>query len=407
MTTILRFLHLALKPIQSRLAFDDWELYTEFNHSRGLGRVSLISSLLAVVWGIHFMLAIVFIITRTFLFTYFLSSRESNNANIDSGGKQCILSSDDAIILEEIVSKLCIWCIFVVLLMTFHILEFFVTVIYNPAVATADNFLINHSIPYTAAMIASSIEFWIVFLVKGTKIQAMSIFTISGQSESSSSPPTYDWCIDSNTCDTDTSSDTISTKTLISMIGFSIVCVSQIIRTLAMSTCGGSFNHLIQTSKKDSHVLITHGIYKYLRHPSYVGFYYWSIGTQLLLNNVLHTFLFGLLSLGFFRRRIPYEEASLLEHFPNEYPSYMKLTYIGIPFIYNKYNNTLKNNENDNENSSNAEDEYSIDNDNDSESKNNENENDTIKASSGNDAVSTINCTEYYDATNIVDYKKQ
>src|SRR4051812_31669288 len=48
------------------------------------------------------------------------------------------------------------------------------------------------------------------------------------------------------------------------------------------------------------------------RHPSYVGWFYWSVGTQLLLCNPLCTVLYGLAAWAFFKDRIPYEEALLL-----------------------------------------------------------------------------------------------
>lgn len=115
-----------------------------------------------------------------------------------------------------------------------------------------------------------------------------------------------------------------------------MVISAQCIRSLAMATCGESFNHYIQVSKKENHVLVTHGIYKILRHPSYVGFFYWAVGTQLLLGNVLHTLLFAIVAGAFFSRRIPYEEEALMQLFPEEYPDYMKRTYIGIPFIISK-----------------------------------------------------------------------
>lgn len=35
----------------------------------------------------------------------------------------------------------------------------------------------------------------------------------------------------------------------------------------------------------------------------------------------------------FFVRRIPYEEESLLEYFPDDYPAYRAKTWIGIPFV--------------------------------------------------------------------------
>jgi protein-S-isoprenylcysteine O-methyltransferase len=108
------------------------------------------------------------------------------------------------------------------------------------------------------------------------------------------------------------------------------------IRSLAMATAGESFNHLIQTTKKENHVLITHGIYKLLRHPSYVGFYYWSVGTQLLLGNFLHAAAFAVVSWVFFNRRIAYEEESLCLHFPHEYPAYVARSWMGIPFLFTK-----------------------------------------------------------------------
>jgi len=100
-----------------------------------------------------------------------------------------------------------------------------------------------------------------------------------------------------------------------------------------MKTCGKNFNHMIQHKKTESHVLVTKGIYKYLRHPSYFGFYYWSIGTQLLLGNIISTFAFGIASWFFFNRRIPYEEQTLIRFFPEDYKTYMSRSYIGIPLI--------------------------------------------------------------------------
>lgn len=49
--------------------------------------------------------------------------------------------------------------------------------------------------------------------------------------------------------------------------------------------------------------------------------------------NIIHTILFTLVSWSFFKRRIPYEEESLIQHFPESYPTYRAKTYVGIPFI--------------------------------------------------------------------------
>lgn len=48
------------------------------------------------------------------------------------------------------------WCLYIVVLCTFHLLEFFVTAVYNPYVTSSDSFLINHSTAYTAAALVCS-----------------------------------------------------------------------------------------------------------------------------------------------------------------------------------------------------------------------------------------------------------
>jgi protein-S-isoprenylcysteine O-methyltransferase Ste14 len=73
--------------------------------------------------------------------------------------------------------------------------------------------------------------------------------------------------------------------------------------------------------------------YSILRHPSYVGFFYWAIGTQLVLCNPLSTLLYGLAAWTFFSKRIVYEESTLRSLFPGDYEEYISRTYIGIPLM--------------------------------------------------------------------------
>lgn len=51
----------------------------------------------------------------------------------------------------------------------------------------------------------------------------------------------------------------LNTKYMLIM-GIAMTTTAQFIRSLAMVTCGESFNHMIQRSKKDNHKLITHGM---------------------------------------------------------------------------------------------------------------------------------------------------
>jgi protein-S-isoprenylcysteine O-methyltransferase len=34
-----------------------------------------------------------------------------------------------------------------------------------------------------------------------------------------------------------------------------------------------SFTHIVSTTKKQEHVLVTNGIYQFIRHPSYFGYF--------------------------------------------------------------------------------------------------------------------------------------
>ena len=47
------------------------------------------------------------------------------------------------------------WTVYVIFLCTFHLGEFFTTVIFNPTVASSDSFMVNHSKAYTAAALVS------------------------------------------------------------------------------------------------------------------------------------------------------------------------------------------------------------------------------------------------------------
>ena len=67
---------------------------------------------------------------------------------------------------------------------------------------------------------------------------------------------------------------------LFSISGLLMVIGGEVLRKIAMFTAQANFNHYIQHVKEEGHVLVTHGIYSYFRHPAYVGWFYWSIGTQ-------------------------------------------------------------------------------------------------------------------------------
>jgi protein-S-isoprenylcysteine O-methyltransferase Ste14 len=68
--------------------------------------------------------------------------------------------------------------------------------------------------------------------------------------------------------------------TWLSATGLLMVVFGECLRKAAMFTAGSNFNHVVQNEKSDTHTLVTSGVYAWFRHPSYVGWFYWSIGTQ-------------------------------------------------------------------------------------------------------------------------------
>jgi len=115
-------------------------------------------------------------------------------------------------------------------------------------------------------------------------------------------------------------------------IGAAAMLVGMYIRLGALLTAGKSFNHFVQTRKKKSHVLIKHGLYKYIRHPGYLGYFIFALGTQTLLQNPAALVGFTIVLWRFFDDRIRDEEAALLEFF-TEYKEYREKTPTWIPFI--------------------------------------------------------------------------
>ena len=216
----------ALQTIQAELAFESWLSYPQFNTSRGLGRVALLASCLGIALGTHFVCLLLLVLER---FGDFPQSILPGADKLGPDRMQLLLQ----------------WCMYVMIVSSFHLLEFFTTAIYNPTVATSDAFLINHSPAYTAAALVSpwrynpsqsarrhtlTCSFEIIQKLSMTEFILKIVFWPSLHSDK------------------------------LVYLGIIVVLLAQTIRSLAMKTCGESFNHLIQTSKKDNHVLVKHGM---------------------------------------------------------------------------------------------------------------------------------------------------
>jgi hypothetical protein len=60
----------------------------------------------------------------------------------------------------------------------------------------------------------------------------------------------------------------------------------------------------VQSKHQAGHVLVKSGLYGYLRHPSYFGFFWWGLGTQLVLGNAVCFVGYALVLWRFFSSRI-------------------------------------------------------------------------------------------------------
>ncbi|EMD40781.1 hypothetical protein CERSUDRAFT_111364 [Gelatoporia subvermispora B] len=119
----------------------------------------------------------------------------------------------------------------------------------------------------------------------------------------------------------------------VSTFGVALAVAGQILRSLAMIHAGSSFSHIVAYRKLDTHILVTNGIYRWFRHPSYTGFFYWALGAQLVLQNPISFVAFVIVLWRFFYYRIKGEESSLVRFFGNDYVEYRKRVGIWIPFI--------------------------------------------------------------------------
>lgn len=117
------------------------------------------------------------------------------------------------------------------------------------------------------------------------------------------------------------------------IVGLIMALVGQAFRTLAMYTAGTLFNHYIQRQRLDRHTLVTHGVYLWLRHPLYFGFWWWFVGLQIMLQNVFISISGGFVLWRFFRGRIEFEEGFLVDFFGDNYVDYARRTPVGIPGI--------------------------------------------------------------------------
>ncbi|WPH02865.1 Hypothetical protein R9X50_00573300 [Acrodontium crateriforme] len=115
--------------------------------------------------------------------------------------------------------------------------------------------------------------------------------------------------------------------------GATLIVVGQTVRSVAMAQAGTNFNHTPVRTRAADHELVTKGMYAYFRHPSYFGFFWWALGTQILVGNKLCLAGYAAALWKFFHDRIIAEEKSLVRFFGKDYEAFRERTRTGIPFV--------------------------------------------------------------------------
>jgi len=175
----------------------------------------------------------------------------------------------------------------------YHMWEWTFVALFHPEILSGDSFLINHSTEWVCAWAIAVSEYFIeLFFWPNMKSTPMTMVP-----------------------------------------GFLMVAFGQTIRTIAMYTAGSNFAHMIEDESRSDHKLVTSGIYSFSRHPSYFGWFIWTIGMAVLLANPISAVLFTGAAWYFFYDRIIYEEETLCEMFGKDYEEYRKRVPTRIPFI--------------------------------------------------------------------------
>ena len=131
-------------------------------------------------------------------------------------------------------STLLQWSIYATGLSFFHFSEFAIAATYRPSEVAYRSFMLDHSPAYKIAICAGWVEFWLeAFFFPENKASMWIVLP----------------------------------GTLISVAGL-------LTRVVGMCTCGSNFNHLVEENRRSDHKLVTNGIYEYLRHPSYCGWFW-------------------------------------------------------------------------------------------------------------------------------------
>ena len=119
---------------------------------------------------------------------------------------------------------------------------------------------------------------------------------------------------------------------LIHNFGLSLILVGLIIRWIVILKLKSMFT--VGVSIQENHKIVMSGIYKFVRHPAYLGSLLSFLGLGIALVNWLSILIIFVPILISFINRIQVEEKVLIGEFGEEYLNYSTNTYRLFPVIY-------------------------------------------------------------------------
>ena len=117
-----------------------------------------------------------------------------------------------------------------------------------------------------------------------------------------------------------------------SLTGLLGMIVGIIIRIIATQTLGHYYTRMLQTNTDQ--VIIDKGLYRYIRHPGYLGNIILFVAAGIAVNNILATILISIMIISEYVRRIRVEEAMLIERFGSNYTQYAMRTKKLFPYVF-------------------------------------------------------------------------
>jgi protein-S-isoprenylcysteine O-methyltransferase Ste14 len=115
-------------------------------------------------------------------------------------------------------------------------------------------------------------------------------------------------------------------------VGILIISIGVILRISAIVSLGRMFTYNVAI--RDGHELVSSGLYRFVRHPSYTGMLITFAGYGLALNNWLGLAIAFIPVFAVMKKRIAIEEAVLLKQFGDAYVAYVKRSWRLVPWVY-------------------------------------------------------------------------